>query len=172
MGKRGPVAKPAGRAQGHRKRQPALDVVVSASLVVPEPPEGLSAPVREAWETFWQSEIAQAVTDIDLPAVRRLFAYYEQHRRALEVASMELAVPGSKGQLRLNPLADYALKLEQAILRLETELGKTPLARSRLGIAVGQARLTLEEINRRASEGVSDGDVRDPRLALVDGASS
>ena len=165
MGSRGPVAKSPERAQGHRQRKPALaEVTLIPITETPEPPPGLSHGVLDAWESYWRSDVAQATSEVDLPAVHRLFLMYEQHARATAAAQETLAVAGSKGQPRLNPLADYALKLETAILRLETELGKTPLARQRLGIAVGQAKLTLSEINRRASEGVTHAD---PRLTLA-----
>jgi phage terminase small subunit len=71
-----------------------------------------------------------------MPAVRRLFGLYDQFERAQRVARKTLLVPGSKGQARLNPLADYALKLDTAILRLENELGLTPISRARLGLTI------------------------------------
>lgn len=171
MGKRGPLPKPGERVQGHRKRAAGLAVVARTDLIVPEPPAGLSGAALEAWAAFWRSEVAAVTAEVDWPVVRRLFSMYAAQERALEASERMLVVAGSKGQLRLNPLADYALKLEAAIVRLENELGLTPASRARLGIAVGQARLTLEELNRRAREGVESGGA-DPRLALVDDASS
>ena len=50
-----------------------------------------------------------------------------------------LVVKGSTGQIRANPLADLALKLEGSIGRLEGELGLTPAARQRMGIRLVQA---------------------------------
>ncbi len=163
MGRRGPLAKPAERAQGHRRRA-NLAVVRAKPLDAPTPPEGLSEAVLAAWETYWRSEVAEAATDVDVPAIRRLFTMYEAHARATEVAMETLVVAGSKGQPRVNPLADYALRLEEKILRLENELGLTPLARMRLGIAVGQARMTLEEINERARSKAARAR-KDPRVA-------
>ncbi len=40
---------------------------------------------------------------------------------------------GSKGQIRVHPLADLIFKLETAIRHLEAEIGATPMARARLG---------------------------------------
>jgi P27 family predicted phage terminase small subunit len=65
---------------------------------------------------------------------------YDQHARSMDVASQTLLVKGSTGQVRVNPLADHALKLEGAIVRLENELGLTPAARVRLGIHLTQER--------------------------------
>jgi P27 family predicted phage terminase small subunit len=63
---------------------------------------------------------------------------YDQHSRAMEVVGKALVVKGSTGQIRANPLADLALKLEGSIGRLEGELGLTPAARQRMGIRLVQ----------------------------------
>jgi P27 family predicted phage terminase small subunit len=166
MGRRGPLAKPDGHAQGHRRRVP-LELVAAA--VVPEPPTGLLAVTRASWEVFWRSEVAGATTAVDLPAVRRLFGFYDQFERAQRAARKSLLIAGSKGQMRLNPLADYALKLDATILRLENELGLTPMSRARLGLTIGAMQRTLEELNERFRESDDDVvEVVDPRVAAGD----
>ena len=102
-----------------------------------------------------------------MPTIRRLFELYDQRERAMEIVKQTLVVRGSKDQLRLNPVADLVTKLETIILRLETELGLTPMSRARLGIATGQAQLTLEEINERFREGQKPRRRKDPRLQAV-----
>jgi P27 family predicted phage terminase small subunit len=52
--------------------------------------------------------------------------------RCSRVSGEAMLVEGSRGQVRLNPLAVNALKLEAAIARLEADLGLTPAARARL----------------------------------------
>jgi P27 family predicted phage terminase small subunit len=138
--------------------------------VVPEPPEGLLESTLEAWRIYWRSDVAQAATEEGLPTIRRLFELYDQRDRAMEIVRQALVVRGSKDQLRLNPVADLVTKLETIILRLETELGLTPMSRARLGIATGQAQLTLEEINERFREGQRPRRRRDPRLQALPGA--
>jgi P27 family predicted phage terminase small subunit len=165
MGRRGPLAKPDGRAQGHR-RGALLELV--APETIPEPPSGLLSATRTAWETYWRSEVAGAATDVDMPAVRRLFGLYDQFERAQRLARKSLLVPGSKGQARLNPLADYALKLDTAILRLENELGLTPMSRARLGLTIGAMRRTLDDLNARFRERDDEPEVVDPRVVAGD----
>ena len=157
MGRRGPLPKEDGRAQGHRSQQSKTAVASSAApalrpvpvALVPEPPEGLLESTLEAWRVYWRSDVARAASPEGMPTIRRLFELYDQRERAMEIVRQTLVVRGSKDQLRLNPVADLVTKLETIILRLETELGLTPMSRARLGIATGQAQLTLEEINEQ-----------------------
>lgn len=53
---------------------------------------------------------------------------------------------GSQGQLKIHPLAERLLKLEATITALEDKLGLTPRARAQLGIAIGQYKLTWQEV--------------------------
>lgn len=164
MGARGPLPKPAVQSQGHRKRTPRgearptgtvslLPVADVPERVIPDPPPDLLPDVMEQWEAFWQSDVSQVIQPENMAQVRRLFLFYDQYSRAMAVARKALAVKGSTGQIRVNPLADHALKLDASIVRLENELGLTPLSRARLGLTIGQAQLTVEEVNRMAMEG-------------------
>lgn len=167
MGRRGPLKKPQERAQGHRPHTgTSLTVIPGKAVDAPEPPKGLLKSSREAWDAYWQSDVAQVAQEVDMPAIRRLFEAYDQYERAMKITKTALAVKGSTGQIRVNPVAEYAMKLDTQILRLENELGLTPMARQRLGIAVGQAQLTLAQINKMAQEDVDDGD--DPRLEIIE----
>lgn len=154
MGSRGPFSKPGEQRQGHGK---LVKVVVPTEKVVVRPPKPskLLKSTDEAWERFWESDVAAVVTPSTWPAVSRYFTYLDELQRAVKVLrDGHRLVEGSRGQVRLNPLADYMNRLEEKVGRLETELGLTPMARARLGIAVGQARLTAAEVNAMASTDV------------------
>ncbi len=110
MGRRGPLPKPKERLAGHRQAGPALELVSEPSPS-PEPPAELSEEVATAWEAYWRSDVARVASEVDLPVVRRLFRMYEQYEQALEVVRKAIVVRGSTGQIRVNPLADYAFKL-------------------------------------------------------------
>jgi P27 family predicted phage terminase small subunit len=123
---------------------------------------------QKAWKRYWKSPPAEFITETDLPAVRRLFQYYDMHARALDLARQAPLVKGSAGQIKVNPLADHALKLEAAISRLEGELGITPAGRARLGLpADGNRRPTLDEINAKYRDEPSDR--KDWRTELIPG---
>jgi P27 family predicted phage terminase small subunit len=168
MGSRGPLPKPAERRVGHHPARAPLELV-PARETVPEPPQGLSEQVLELWETYWRSDVARVASEVDLPVVRRYVVLLDQYEKAIEVVNKAIVVKGSTGQIRTNPLADYALKLAGQLLRLEEELGLTPLARQRLGIAVAERFRSLDELNRSLTQTAADedGNEQDPRLALA-----
>jgi P27 family predicted phage terminase small subunit len=150
MGARGPVGRPGEHRHGHREA-PVVELVQSRpDVTVPKPPPGMLAATRRAWARYWQSDVATVATEADRDLVERLFVFRDEHARALRTlrATGERMVSGSRSQPRLSPLLDLVFKLEGAIHTLETELGLSPLARARLGIAVGQATLTAAELNR------------------------
>lgn len=155
MGARGPIGKPDGARQGHRKG--GLAVVparVSADVQVPAAPREWLKGTKDRWAAYWRSDVALVAGEVDLMAAERLFTYTDEWTRAVRALRQAGRVTtGSVGQVRLSPMVDYIKTLEQAIGRLSSELGLTPLARARLGIAVGQARLTAVEVNRMAQEG-------------------
>ena len=134
MGRRGPMPKPADKVLGHRRRRPPVP-----KDLPPQRPAGRDdwlPTVTAAWETYWASELARLSLDVDLPSIYRLFDMYDQHGRAMDVVRKALVVRGSTGQIRANPLADLALRLDASIVRLENELGVTPAARGRMGIRI------------------------------------
>ena len=137
MGKRGPLPKDPERLLGHRRRTPpAVPAPAAAAAAAPEPRADWRDDTRASWQAYWASDMAGLALEVDRPAIGRLFAMYDQHARSMEAVSQALVVRGSTGQIRTNPLADHALRLESAIVRLENELGLTPAARTRMGIAI------------------------------------
>jgi len=128
--------------------------------------------VREWWATFWASDIAGATLDADLPALVRLFELYDQRERLLAVYLKEPFSTGSTGQLVLHPAARELASLDGRIERLEGAFGITPDGRLKLGIVMGAAAKSLEELNRafngRAADDGDDED-DDPRLRLMNG---
>lgn len=125
MGERGPISQPKGSLG-----KPASERLME----LPAVPDELSPALASAWQAYWDNPVSFVAEVVDVPMIRRLFGLYAQHEKAAAVVAQALVVKGSVGQIRVNPLADHLLKLETAILRLENELGLTPMARVRLGI--------------------------------------
>jgi P27 family predicted phage terminase small subunit len=146
-------------------RPPVLELV-PARAAAPAAPDGLSDEIAGWWDAYWASDVASVASEVDLPLIRRLFGMYGQYEQAVEVVNKAIVTKGSTGQIRVNPLADYAFKLAGQILRLEEELGLTPLSRQRLGIAVAERYRSLDELNRSLAAEVDGGGEPDPRLAL------
>ncbi len=139
--------KRAERRQGHYTR-PEMGLIPAAapSRPMPDPPAGLLKGSRQRWAAFWRSPVAPAMIEADLPALSRWIVNVDEWTRAMRTFKRERLVKGSTGQPALNPLAGYLAQREAAIREAEEKFGMTPMARVRLGIAFGQAKLTAQEL--------------------------
>jgi P27 family predicted phage terminase small subunit len=104
------------------------------------------------------------VTDIDMEVVSRLFEHYLKYDEAVAALEPGMFITVPPNQVKVSPALEAMLKLDVTILRLENELGKTPMARARLGIAVGEAVMTAAELNRIAKESDARDDDEDTKL--------
>jgi hypothetical protein len=118
----------------------------------PTPPKSWLKATKDEWVAFFRSERAAAVDAVTLPPLRRLFEMRDLERRAWARYVKAPYVDGSQGQPVANPAFDEAMKLERAIVALEDRYGVSLKALANLGVAVGQAKLTVEELNRMAEE--------------------
>lgn len=152
MGRRGPLRDP--DAHGHHHPEVVELVTSIPGMEVPDPPGGLLKVTEADWFAFWESPVAAATSAVDLPALRRLFTYRDELTRAMNAVrkSRQRVVEGSRGQATLHPLLAHVQHMEQAVARLETECGCTPMSRARLGVQVGAAKLTAAELNKQALE--------------------
>lgn len=112
----------------------------------------------ETWRAYFASPLSALIKETDLPVVRRLWGYYQQHEELTVIFDRGRLVPGSTGQPRINPAHDALMKLDSAIHRLENELGLTPTARLRLGITFADATTSLEKLTERAISSADDDD--------------
>jgi P27 family predicted phage terminase small subunit len=176
MGLRGPIPKDSTRRQGHRTGptplvlpgKPAPDREKSAPKPAksgPKPakngpktralraPNGLLAATRRIWNAYWNSPVSRAVdVDADRYRVERWISTVDEYERVNAAFKQTRIVKGSTGQPVLNLLNQYLQQLLAEINKAETELGLTPLARMRLGIAYGEAQLTALELARALDE--------------------
>lgn len=161
MGSRGPLPKEEGRRQRERGRKNTALIQAYEPAEVPDAPEGLSEELEASWVEFFSSELSGLIKPTDMPVVRRLWAYYQQHEDLNNIFERSKLVAGSTGQPRMNPAFDGMMKLEGAIYRLENELGLTPSARLRLGITFADATNSIDALNDRFRERavISDDDL-------------
>lgn len=154
----GPPPKPSGMRQRHAQRSGIEVVRDQPGAIIPEPPKGLLKVARERWEAYWRSPVAQAVDlGADLHRLTRWISAVDEWHRVSKALRRQRVVPGSMGQPVLNPLAGYLATIEATIAKAEAEFGMTPMARLKLGIAIGQARLTAADLNK-ALEAHDDDD--------------
>ena len=84
----------------------------------------------------------------DRPAIDRLFSLYDERRRAFNAYKKNRMVRGSQGQPVLNPMFRAMALMDTEIRALEDRVGLTPKARAMLGIALGDAKKSLSDLNR------------------------
>lgn len=174
---RGRLRKPRGRAQGHRRQvredervAPGLSIDVRSRDVIPLPPPGLLAKIRDRWISFWRSEMARIVDEErDRPALERLFTLYDERERAYQAFRRARLLKGSTKQPVVNPLWRHATAtLDPEIRQLEDRFGLTPRSRAQLGLAIGGLKKTLDDLNRELDDDRDDDDQdQDPRLAVT-----
>jgi len=167
MSKRGRIPKQKDKLQGHRDN--SLSVIQGGKkFETPKPNSRWLTKTRKYWQEYWDSDLAQTAQKVDFPAFYRLFQFYDEVERAnrmvLKMGNKGLLSVGSQGQPKVNPLIDLTIKLESSILKLEQELGLTPLARQRLGIAFGEAQIGFKQLQEFLKE--DELETVDPRLLL------
>ena len=125
---------------------------------VPNPPPGLLKVSRDMWSAFWQSDLGRAASTVtDLPVVTRLFTLYDERERAYRAVRKEgRLVEGSQGQPVMNPLLRQMSTFDVEIRNLEDRMGMSPKARLMLGIQLGAAKKTLDDLNREVARGDDD----------------
>ena len=159
----GPPPKPADKRQRRNKKTNIVPFrAVGKKRKVPPPPRGLLKQTEKLWKDYWNSQLAQVVEpDTDLPAITRLFTLYDERERAYRGFRMRRLIIGSQGQPVLNPLGRLMLQLDAEIHQLEDRLGLTPKSRLQLGITLGDAMRSLDDLNRKLM--ADDNEEEDPR---------
>jgi hypothetical protein len=124
----------------------------------PSPSTSWLKATKDDWAAFFGSDRAAVLTGVTLPGLRRLFEMRDLQRRAWARYKRQPYVDGSQGQPVANPGFDEATKLERAIVALEDRYGLSLKALANLGVALGQATLTAQELNTLAAARVASDD--------------
>lgn len=141
-----------------RARSGTSAVVRDTSRPIPIPPVGLRKSAKDAWLAFWRSPMATLVQDeSDMDALRDWAFCISERDRIQPLVRKTPLVPGSMGQMVLNPLAALVKDYTRRIDRYREQFGMTPLSRMRLGIAVGEAHDVLSDL--AASLGPDEAEV-------------
>lgn len=157
MANRGRPPKPASQRVFHRpSRERRLTVVPAFErAVIPSPPlspTGVQLCDRALllWDAYWFSPVSRAldgIAGVDRYVVERWIRAVDELERVAPIFAAALLVQGSMGQLSLNPLSVLVRDLHSEIHRYEDTLGLNPAARARLGIVIGEERLTAARLN-------------------------
>ncbi len=136
----------------------------------PPPPAGMRKAQKDSWASFWRSPLAKTVVpDTDMPALNRLWRLYEECDTLANGVKRKRMVMGSQGQPVLNPLHTRLASVETEIRQLEDRFGLTPLARLKLGVVLGDAARSLDDLNAEIEEADEEEQAPDPRVVVVEG---
>ena len=136
MGARGAIHK----ESSVTRHKPVAVQVFDRPRRVPKVPVELTPSSKRWWRKLWNSGVAKAWDEVaDNGLVTRLFEVYAEIDRLVIYHSLEV-----QAELR---------KLRKEALEMEVQLGLTPMARARLGLVIGEAKLTAHELNRRLASG-------------------
>jgi P27 family predicted phage terminase small subunit len=162
-----PVPKrPEDRHRAPKRPELGLVEAPASDFVIPAPPPDLLKASQARWEAYWRSAVSSAVDmNADRGLLERWIRSVDEWYRAYRSFRKERTTQGSTGQLVLSPLAKWIRQLEGEISKCEQQMGLTPLARVKLGLVAGQARLTADLLNKSLSE----DDEPDPDRAAIDG---
>lgn len=171
-----PRRKPATARQNRETRD--IGLVRRANGTVPDCPKvngkAMLPAVVAAWSMFWSSDVAGLVVDADRLALERLFGMYDLRERMMRTYLVEPFSSGSTGQLKIHPAGAEVASLDARILQLEDRFGITPAGRLKLGIVLGAAAKSLEEMNATFNEDTEQqaGTYEDPRLRVIEGTAT
>ena len=154
---------PDSRLRKGPKQRPYHGLHIVKREEIPSPPARLLKVMRETWYAYWRSDLAKLWTETDEAAVVRLFKCYDERERVYRaLRNGGRFALGSKRQPVMSPLVAYINQLDGTILNLEDRLGLNPKARLALGVQLGDAHRSLDELN--AESGALESEEKDPRI--------
>jgi len=162
----GPPPKDPERRQRRNSARPHFAIVPVDDR--PAPPTAWGRETSVAWDRFWGSPAASLVRPEALAPIQRLFSLYDERERSVRAYRKARFVLGSRGQVRLNPIAGQLNRLEHQILALENVFGLSPKAALGLGIQPLTPGRTLEDLNIAATLSAAEDPGEDPRDALIE----
>ncbi len=144
-----------GPGSGRRPRQPgrALAVRQPSEIAVPRRPVGLADRGRREWAAIWTAGAAWLQPDRDYHWIEQIARAYDEiadYRR--QIRADGAVQRGSQGQPVSHPLIAEVRKLEDRIDKNLGELGLSPTAAARLGLAAAKTASKLDELAERRAK--------------------
>ena len=149
----GPGSGPRARKPANQRR-PRGEVVRAqpGAVAIPRRPVGLAARGQREWASIWTAGAAWLQPDRDYHWIEQIVRAYDEvadYRKRIRKDGV--VQKGSQGQPVSHPLIAEVRKLEERIDKNLAELGLSPLAAQRLGLATVKTASKLDELaDRRA----------------------
>ena len=114
----------------------------------------------EAWAALWAEPQAQHLNGVQKVVALRWIVAFDEWQRALNVVVEAPLVAGSQGQPVANPLMGWVTSREAEMEKCEKQLGVGLRNKADLGLTIGQAKLTAQQlIEMHHQQGSSGGNV-------------
>jgi hypothetical protein len=108
----GPPPKPPSQRRRRNKAASVVKLPTSSRPTKPPAPKGLSPAARSWWKTVWQSPLAAAYIEADVPALARLAGLIDRVHRGEEGSRLLGEIRALEDRFGLSPLARRRLQWE------------------------------------------------------------
>jgi len=159
--------KPPGQAVDRRNGERVdLAVVRLAKFALPKRADGLTYDprVRRMWTALWDDQVSTALTVADRELLVRWAVSTDDWIKARARGWKDPITEGRNDQPVASPWFAIAKDAMAIIVDCEKQIGIGSLNRARLNIAVGEAALTLDDVNERLLRSKDRPPRRDPRI--------
>lgn len=130
---------------------------------LPPRPKGMKylQSTLDAWAALWAEPQAQHLTGVQKVVALRWILSFDEWQRALTVVIEAPMVEGSQGQPVANPMMGWVTSREAEMEKCEKQLGVGLKNKADLGLTIGQAKLTAQQLiemhHQQGSTGDNDG---------------
>ncbi len=138
------------RADRHEERKTGPEAIVRPKVRIPKAPKGMSKQGRAYFNDLCERAIkAGTLTDSDIGVCRmaaELHEAWSAARAGLEVQGALIETPG--GTIKANPAISQMSTLASQLIRIESQLGLTPVSRRSVSARASERSATSDEWDR------------------------
>ena len=124
----------------------------------------------DAWVALWAEPQAKHLSGVQKVVALRWIRAFDEWQRALDVVVAAPMVAGSQGQPVGNPLMGWVTSRESEMEKCEKQIGVGLRNKADLGLTLGQARLTAQQLNEQHHQRGSASGI-DPAVAAGEEAT-
>ena len=160
---RKPPGQAVDRRNGERTDLPAVRL---AKFSLPKRDDGriYDPQVRRMWSSLWDDQVSTALTVADRQLLIRWAMSVDDWLKARARGWEDPITAGRNDQPVASPWFAIAKDAMAIVVDCEKQIGIGSLNRARLNIAVGEAALTLDDVNARLSRPADQPGRPDPRI--------
>ena len=131
----------------------AIPPAAAGAVAIPRRPTGLADRGRREWPKIWAAGASWLQADQDYPWIEQVCRAWDdiaEYRKLIKADG--LVQTGSQGQPVAHPLIAEVRRCEDTIRKCLAEIGFSPAARARLGLAQAKTASKLDELAAKRAE--------------------